>query len=98
MVYARQDERAHSGRAVTFESVNRGLRVLCSRGPRGSILGEGGRAKEVQSEFLVLLQDAISQPDLAKTLQRYQLAVDEAKVRLDLGAAPGAWLIHPLEW
>ena len=65
---------------------------------RGSILGEGGRAKEVQSEFLVLFQDAISQPDLARSMQRYQLAVDEAKVRLDLGAASGAWLIHPLEW
>ena len=65
---------------------------------RGSILGEGGRAKEAQSEFLVLLQDAISQPDLARSMQRYQLAVDEAKVRLDLGAGPGAWLIHPLEW
>ena len=65
---------------------------------RSSILGEGGRAKEAQSEFLVLLQDAISQPDLARSMQRYQLAVDEAKVRLDLAAAPGAWLIHPLEW
>ena len=33
---------------------------------RSSILGSGGRAKEAQSEFLVLVEDAIRQPDLAK--------------------------------
>ena len=48
---------------------------------RSSILGSGGRAKEAQSEFLVLVEDSIRQPDLAKSVQRYQLAVDEAKVR-----------------
>ncbi|KAL9954575.1 hypothetical protein ACROYT_G042133 [Oculina patagonica] len=46
---------------------------------RSSILGSGGRAKEAQSEFLVLVEDAIRQPDLAKSVQRYQLAIDEAK-------------------
>ena len=60
---------------------------------RSSILGEGGRAKEAQSEFLVLVEDAIRQPDLAKSVQRYQLAVDEAKVRLNLAVCPGAWLM-----
>ena len=60
---------------------------------RSSILGSGGRAKEAQSEFLVLMKDAISQPDLAKSVQRYQLAVDEAKVRLNLAVAPKAWLM-----
>jgi len=30
------------------------------------------------------MEDAIRQPDLAKSVQRYQLAVDEAKVRLNL--------------
>ena len=60
---------------------------------RSSILGSGGRAKEAQSEFLVLVEDSIRQPDLAKSVQRYQLAVDEAKVRLDLAVCPGAWLM-----
>ena len=60
---------------------------------RSSILGSVGRAKEAQSEFLVLVEDAIRQPDLAKSVQRYQLAIDEAKVRLNLAVCPGAWLM-----
>ena len=60
---------------------------------RSSILGEGGRAKEAQTEFLTLLEDAIRQTDLAKSVQRYQRAVDEAKVRLNLAVCPGAWLL-----
>ena len=32
-------------------------------------------------------------PDISKSVQRYQLAVDEAKIRLDLVVAPGAWLM-----
>ena len=58
---------------------------------RSSILGDGGRAKEAQTEFLVLLEEAIRQPNLPKSVQRYQLAVDEAKVRLNLAVAPGTW-------
>ena len=58
-----------------------------------SILGEGGRAKEAQTEFLTLIEDAIRQPDLAQSVQRYQLAVDQAKVRLNLAVCPGAWLM-----
>ena len=60
---------------------------------RSSIPGEGGRAKEAQTEFLTLMEDAIRQPDLAQSVQRYQLAVDEAKVRLNLAVCPGAWLM-----
>ena len=60
---------------------------------RSSILGEGGRAKEAQTEFLTLMEDAIRQTDLAKSVQRYQLAVDGAKVRLNLAVCPGAWLM-----
>ena len=60
---------------------------------RSSILGSGGRAKEAQSDFLVLVEDSIRQPDLAKSVQRYQPAVDEAKVRLNLAVCPGAWLM-----
>ena len=53
---------------------------------RSSILREGGRAKEAQTEFLTLMEDAIRQPDLAKI-------VNEAKVRLNLTMCPGAWLM-----
>ena len=60
---------------------------------RSSIIGAGGRAKEAQTEFLTLMEDAIRQPDLAKSVQRYQLAVDEANVRLNLAVCPGAWLM-----
>ena len=71
--------------------------VYCGLGAqvnvRTSILGSGGRAKEAQSAFLVLVKDAIRQADLAKSVQRYQLAVDEAKVRLNLAVCPGAWLM-----
>jgi len=60
---------------------------------RSSILGSGGQAREAQSEFLVQMEDAIRQPDLAKSVQRYHLAVDQAKVRLNLAVAPLAWLM-----
>ena len=60
---------------------------------RSSILGEGGRVKEAQTEFLTLMEGAIRQPDLSKSVQRYQLAVDQAKVRLNLAVCPGAWLM-----
>ena len=59
---------------------------------RSSILGEGGRAKEAQTKLLTLMEDAIRQPDLVQSVQRYQLAVDEAKVRLNLAVCPGGWL------
>ena len=39
------------------------------------------------------MEDSIRQPDLAKSVQRYQLAVNEAKVRLNLAVCPGAWLM-----
>ena len=60
---------------------------------RSSILGSGGRAKEAQNEFLVLMEDSIRQPDLAQSVQSYQLAVDQPKVRLNLAVAPMAWLM-----
>lgn len=60
---------------------------------RSSIIGTGGRSKETENEFLVLLEDAIRQPDLAKSVQRYQLAVQEAKVRLNLAVCLGGWLM-----
>ena len=58
-----------------------------------SILGDFGSAKEAQREFLILMEDAIRQPDISKSIQRFQLAIDEAKVRLDLAISPGTWLM-----
>ena len=49
--------------------------------------------KEAQSEFLVLLEDSIRHPNLAKSVQRYQLTINQAKVRINLAVAPGAWLL-----
>ena len=40
-----------------------------------------------------MLEEAIRQPNLSKSVQRYQLAVDEAKVRLNLAVVPGTWLM-----
>ena len=60
---------------------------------RSSTLGEFGGAKEAQREFLILMEDAIRQPDLSKSIQRFQLVIDEAKVRLDLAVSPGTGLM-----
>ena len=49
------------------------VNVVCS------ILGDGGRAIEAQSEFLELLEDAVRQHDLAESVHRYQLTIDKAK-------------------
>lgn len=50
---------------------------------RSSILGNTGSAQEVRREFLVLFEDVIRQPDIGRSVQRFQLAVQEAKVKLD---------------
>ena len=47
---------------------------------RSSILGEGGRSKKAQTEFLTLMEDDIRQPDLPQSVQRYQLAVPRGEV------------------
>ena len=60
---------------------------------RSGILGDTGSAQEVRQEFLVLLEDSIKQPDISKSVQRFQLAVQEAKVKLDLAVSPGTWLM-----
>ena len=59
-----------------------------------SILGSGGRAKEAQGRVLwCLLKTRSGSQTWQKSVQRYQLAVDEAKVRLNLAVAPNAWLM-----
>ena len=62
--------------------INQSIRafVYCILGVRvnvrSSILRERGGAKEAQTEFLTLMEDAIRQPNLVQSVQRYQLAVD----------------------
>ena len=58
-----------------------------------SIVGNGGSAVEAQQEFLILFESSVIEEDISKSVQRYQLAVQEAKLRVDLAVAPGLWLI-----
>ena len=60
---------------------------------RSSILSDIGSAQKVKRKFLVLLEDAVKQPEISKSVQRFQLAVQEAKVKLDLAISPGTWLM-----
>ena len=60
---------------------------------RSSIASSQGSSIETQREFLSLVEDAIRNPDLGKSVQRFQLAIESAKVRLDLAISPGTWLL-----
>ena len=58
-----------------------------------SIAGSQGSSIETQREFLSLVEDAIRNPDISKSVHRFQLAIESAKVRLDLAISPGTWLL-----
>ena len=58
-----------------------------------SIAGSQGSSIETQRQFLSMVEDAIRNPDLGKSVQRFQLAIESAKVRLDLAISPGTWLL-----
>ena len=60
---------------------------------RSSISGSQGSAIETQRQFLSMVEDAIQNPDISKSVQRFQLAIQSAKVRLDLAISPGLWLL-----
>ena len=60
---------------------------------RSSISGSQGSAIETQRQFLSMVEDAIRNPDINKSVQRFQLAIESAKVRLDLAISPGLWLL-----
>ena len=60
---------------------------------RSSIAGSQGSSIETQRQFLSMIEDAIRNPDLGKSIQRFQLAIESAKVRLDLAISPGTWLL-----
>ena len=60
---------------------------------RSSIAGSQGSSIETQRQFLSMVEDAIRNPDISKSVQRFQLAIESAKVRLDLAISPGVWLL-----
>ena len=60
---------------------------------RSGITGNSGSAVEVRREFLALLEDSIRKPNISASIQRFQLAVQEARVKLDLSISPGTWLL-----
>ena len=60
---------------------------------RSSISGSQGSSIETQRQFLSMIEDAIRNPDISKSVQRFQLAIESAKVRLDLAISPGLWLL-----
>ena len=60
---------------------------------RSSIFGDTGSAKEVQREFLNLFESVIIQNDLSNSVQRFELSIQEAKVKLNLAISPGCWLM-----
>ena len=79
--------------------INRSLEafVYCVLGSqvniRSGIVGDSGGAVEAQQEMLKLFESSVIEEDLSTSVQRYQLAVQEAKLRLDLAIAPGIWLM-----
>ena len=60
---------------------------------RSSIAGSQGSAIETQRQFLSMIEDTIRNPNISKSVQRFQLAIESAKVRLDLAISPGLWLL-----
>ena len=60
---------------------------------RSSISGSQGSAIETQRQFLSMVEDAIRNPDISKSVQRFQLAIQSTKVRLDLAISPGLFLL-----
>ena len=60
---------------------------------RSSISGSQGSAIETQRQFLSMVEDSIRNPNISKSVQRFQLAIQSAKVRLDLAISPGLWLL-----
>ena len=91
-----------SGHGLTRKGmgrINRSLEafVYCVLGSqvniRSSIVGNSGGAVEAQQEMMKLFESAVIEEDLSTSVQRYQLAVQEAKLRLDMAIAPGIWLM-----
>ena len=90
---------SHGLTSVGLSRINQSIEAFCYSilgsqvNVRSSIAGSQGSSIETQREFLSLVEDAIRNPDLGKSVQRFQLAIESAKVRLDLAISPGTWLL-----
>ena len=90
---------SHGLTSVGLSRINQSIEAFCYSilgaqvNVRSSIAGSQGSSIETQREFLVLVEDAIRNPDISKSVQRFQLAIESAKVRLDLAISPGTWLL-----
>ena len=60
---------------------------------RSPIVGSLGSSKQTQAKFLDLFEDEVRKPDMAESMQCYQMAVDEAKLRLNLAVCLGTNLM-----
>ena len=60
---------------------------------RSSIVGDSGSAQETQTVFLQLFESSIVETDISKSIQRYQLAIQQSKQKLDMAIAIGCWLL-----
>ena len=45
---------------------------------------------------LMRYEDAIRQTEILKSVKRFQLAVQEAKVKINLAISPGTWLLSSI--
>ena len=90
---------SHGLTSAGLSRINQSIESFCNAilgsqvNVRSSIAGSQGSSIETQREFLSLVEDAIRNPDLGKSVQRFQLAIESAKVRLDLAISPGTWLL-----
>ena len=90
---------SHGLTSASLSRINQSIESFCYAilgsqvNVRSSISGSQGSAIETQREFLSLVEDAIRNPDISKSVQRFQLAFESAKVRLDLAISPGLWLL-----
>ena len=90
---------SHGLTSAGLSRINQSIEAFCYSilgaqvNVRSSITGSQGSSIETQREFLSLVEDAIRNPDISKSVQRFQLAIESAKVRLDLAISPGTWLL-----
>ena len=90
---------SHGLTSAGLSRINQSIEAFCFSilgaqvNVRSSITGSQGSSIETQREFLSLVEDAIRNPDISKSVQRFQLAIESAKVRLDLAISPGTWLL-----
>ena len=90
---------SHGLTSAGLSRINQSIESLCYAilgsqvDVRSSISGSQGSAIETQRQFLSMVEDAIRNPNISKSVQRFQLAIQSAKVRLDLAISPGLWLL-----